>query len=160
MGENKLSDIFFFIREEQHGFLSNFERTPFIVDGIRYPTNEHYYQSQKANDPDVREWIKNAPHARIAMVFGRSLEHNKYLKDKFMVENWIDKKDDVMLKGLRHKFNNKPLAYVLLATGKKVLHENNSEDPYWGIGDGTGKSMLGKLLMQVRDEIREGIMNE
>ena len=96
-------------------------------------------------------YIRNAPNATVAMVLGRQLEHNKYLQ-KHMIEDWGSKKKEVMLKGLRHKFFG-PLAEKLLSTGNAVLHEDNPEDPYWGIGDGTGESWLGKLLMQVRDEI-------
>jgi len=70
-----------------------------------------------------------------------------------MVSDWESKKVDVMLSGLRTKFTNPKLRERLLATGDAVLHEDNPDDPYWGLGDGSGKSMLGKLLMQVREEI-------
>lgn len=148
-------EIRFFIREEPNGFLSNFERTPFYVDGKVYPTNEHYYQSQKTDDPELSRWIRYSPHARLAMVLGRQVEHNKYLKEKYMKKNWDEKKNDVMLKGLRAKFSVSFLAYQLRQTGDAVLHEDNPEDFYWAIADGTGQSMLGKLLMQVRDEISQ-----
>ena len=148
-----MSEIRFFIRENPYGGLSNFERTKFYVGGELFKTNEHYYQAQKANDQRVREYIKNAPHARIAMVLGRQLERNKYLQ-KYMVEDWDSKKLDVMLKGLRCKFRIPRLRTLLLSTGDSVLHEDNPEDFYWGIGDGTGESWLGKLLMQVRDELQ------
>jgi ribA/ribD-fused uncharacterized protein len=87
------------------------------------------------------------------MVLGRQLEHNKHLKDKYMRKDWDEKKIGVMLDGLRLKFSDPKLREQLLATGDAVLHENNPDDPYWGIGDGTGKSMLGMLLMQVRQEL-------
>ena len=144
--------ILFFIREEPYGWLSNFERTPFDVDGILYHTNEHYYQSQKANNHIMNLYIREAPNATVAMVLGRQLEHNKYLQ-KHMIEDWGSKKKDVMLKGLRSKFQNSRLRRLLLDTGDAVLHENNPEDFYWGLADGTGESWLGKLLMQVRDEL-------
>ena len=152
-----MKEIRFFIREEPYGFLSNFDRTPFVAwDSWGYylwPTNEHYYQAQKANCEDVHNWIQQAPHAVLAMVMGRELEHNKYLKDKYMKKDWDKQKLDVMFKGLRAKFNNVYLKKMLLETGDAVLHEDNPEDSFWGIGDGSGESWLGKLLMQVRDEI-------
>jgi len=154
-----MKEILFFIREEPYGFLSNFERTPITImvrwGTVTYPTNEHYYQAQKANCEEVHDWIGFAPHARLAMVMGRQIEHNKYLKDKYMVSNWKNKKVEVMLNGLRAKFKNIYLKQMLLDTDDFVLHEDNPEDFYWGIGDGTGKSMLGTLLMQVREEIRK-----
>jgi len=156
-----MSEIKFFIREEPYGFLSNYERTGFNActeyGWKDYPTNEHFYQAMKANNEEVHDWIRNAPHARLAMVLGRQLEHNKYLKDKFMKPDWELQKQKVMLQGLRRKFSKKSLAEKLLATGTAVLHEDNPDDEYWGLGKhGTGHSYLGKLLMYVRDEIRIG----
>lgn len=151
--------ISFFIREEPYGFLSNFDRTPFKVDGVEYPTNEHYYQSQKANTPEVAEYIRSAPHARIAMVLGRDIERNKYLQ-KYMVDDWDEKKIPVMLKGLRAKFSTFPLRTWLLDTEDAILFENNPEDPFWSIGpDGNGASWLGRLLMQVRTESLRSIID-
>lgn len=147
-----MNEILFFIREEPYGFLSNFERTPFKVDGKIYPTNEHYYQSQKPTDEWIQEWIRYAPNATLAMVMGRQLEHNDLLK-KYMKPDWESGKLEVMLKGLRHKFSVSFLGVQLLRTGDAVIHENNPDDPYWGLGNGTGESWLGKLLMQIRSEI-------
>jgi len=142
-----------------YGFLSNFERTPITImvrwGTVTYPTNEHYYQAQKANCEEVHDWIAFAPHARLAMVAGRQLEHNEYLKDKYMIKEWNKKKLNVMLEGLRVKFSNPNLRKKLLETGDARLYENNPKDSFWGIGDGSGQSWLGKLLMQVRNEIRE-----
>ena len=145
--------IGFFIREKPYGFLSNFDRTPFEVDGIIYATNEHYYQSEKVSDSFIGNYIALAPHARIAMVLGREFQRNKYLK-KYMKPNWDMIKQEVMMKGLRAKFSNPELREKLLATGDAILFEDNPEDPYWGIGDGTGASWLGRCLMQVRDELK------
>jgi ribA/ribD-fused uncharacterized protein len=153
--ERMTVEIGFFIREEPYGFLSNFERTPIEINGVVYPTNEHFYQSQKANCKPVHDFILSAPHARIAMVFGRELEKNKYL-ERYMKLNWGYIKLRVMLSGLRKKFENPTLKRMLLETGESILKEVNDEDPFWGIGDGKGSSWLGKLLMVVREECRRG----
>lgn len=154
-------EIRFFIHEEPYGFLSNFERTPITIDvrwgRVTYPTNEHYYQSQKANNEEIHDWIAFAPHAKLAMIMGRQLEHNKHLNEKFMVPDWDSQKVNIMLNGLRKKFEDEKLRQMLLDTGDAVLHEDNPDDFYWAIADGTGQSMLGKCLMQVRDEIRASI---
>lgn len=43
----------------------------------------------------------------------------------------------------------------LLATGTRYLEETNTwGDTYWGVCEGKGLNMLGKTLMQVRDELR------
>ena len=44
---------------------------------------------------------------------------------------------------------------LLLSTGDATLVEHTENDSYWGDGgDGSGKSMLGRVLMEVRDELR------
>lgn len=154
-----MKEIRFFIREEPYGFLSNFERTPFIGKSLwgthMYPTNEHFYQAQKANCKEMHDYILSAPYARVAMVVGRQLEHNKYLKDKYMRKEWDKLKKPTMLLGIDLKFRDPRLRKLLLDTGDAILIENNPEDPFWGIGDGSGESWLGKLEMQIREKIRQ-----
>jgi ribA/ribD-fused uncharacterized protein len=135
--------IKFYFRKKDYGWLSNFERSSQVVDGLIYTTNEHYYQAQKPKDPKVSEWIRQAPSAWLAMEAGRSL------RPKETVDNWQDIKFDVMLKGLRSKFKNERLRQLLLATGTDSIHEDSPTDMIWGI---KGKDMLGFLLMQVRNE--------
>lgn len=44
---------------------------------------------------------------------------------------------------------------LLLATGDEEIVENACGDDYWGCGaDGTGKNMLGKILMETRAILR------
>lgn len=47
------------------------------------------------------------------------------------------------------------LTRLLLATGDAKLVEHTEQDDYWGDGgDGSGKNMLGRILMEVREELR------
>ena len=57
---------------------------------------------------------------------------------------------------LKRKFaKGMPLANLLLETANDQLIEgNNWGDTEWGVCKGVGKNMLGKLLMQIRDELR------
>jgi len=139
--------IFFFYREGEYGWLSNFWRCPQVVGELLYPTNEHFYQSEKAADPQVKAWIIKAPSPYLAMKAGRSLRR------KEMVENWDEIKVSVMLRGLRAKFKDPILRQRLLGTGNALLHEESPNDLFWGV---KGQDMLGKLLVQVRSEIRAG----
>lgn len=153
-----MKEIRFFIREEQYGWLSNFERTGFEAESwdekYWYPTNEHYYQSQKANNKRDHDDIVGLSRATQAMELGRAYDHGKYLK-KYCKDNWKEEHaDKVMLKGTRLKYKDPRLRKLLLETGNAILHENNPTDFYWAIADGTGKTMLGKTIMQVREEIR------
>ena len=144
-------EINFYFRKKKYGWLSNFERCTEEVSNVWYQTNEHFYQSQKSPDYDIRRWIISAPNPYLAMCAGRSLREGKEL-----VENWESKKVDVMLKGLRAKFKDPELRKELLATGDAKIHEDSPTDMFWGK---KGKDMLGKLLMQVREEIKEEIKN-
>jgi ribA/ribD-fused uncharacterized protein len=144
--KEEIEEINFYSRKEDYGWLSNFWRCVQTVDGLDYDTNEHYYQSMKTQIPHIQAWIKNSPSPYLAMIAGRSV------KKEDMVNDWESKKVDIMKKGLKAKFKNTILRIKLLQTGNDILHEDSPTDMFWGK---KGKDMLGKLLMQVRDEIRK-----
>jgi ribA/ribD-fused uncharacterized protein len=77
-------------------------------------------------------------------------------RDRPLRADWEQVKDDVMREAVRQKFlTHADIQKVLLATGDEELVEATSNDYYWGCGtNGTGKNMLGKILMEVRREIR------
>lgn len=71
--------------------------------------------------------------------------------------DWEKVKDDYMYKCVLAKFSQHvSIRRTLLDTGDALLVEHTSADSYWGDGgDGSGKNMLGKILMRVRDNLRE-----
>ncbi len=143
-------EINFYSRKEEYGWLSNFYRSPQYVnmDSIEYPSNEHFYQSQKTKDITIKKWIASAPNPFLAMKAGRSLRVGKEL-----INNWNDIKVRIMLQGLRAKFNqSSELKQKLLNTENAILHENSPTDMFWGK---RGQDILGKLLMEVREELKK-----
>lgn len=142
------TEINFYKKNEENEWLSNFYESPQTIDGITYPTNEHYYQSQKSKDPKTREWIASSSTPREAKNRGNSCT----LRD-----DWDTYKIEVMYNGLRAKFKNPELRQKLLDTGDAILHEDSPTDMVWGK---LGKDLLGKLIMAVRDEIKIEILNE
>ncbi|HLF28334.1 MAG TPA: NADAR domain-containing protein [Anaerolineae bacterium] len=47
------------------------------------------------------------------------------------------------------------MAELLLATGDAELVEDSPAEPYWGIGpDGQGLTWAGRVLMEVREQLR------
>ena len=53
------------------------------------------------------------------------------------------------------------LALRLVETGTEELVEGNDwGDTYWGVCKGTGKNMLGKILMEVREELKKNTEKE
>lgn len=67
-----------------------------------------------------------------------------------------------MYLGVKAKFSSYPLlTNLLLNTGDATLVEHTRNDSYWGDGgDGTGMNRLGKILMQVREELRNELKQQ
>lgn len=142
-----MDEINFYSRKDEYGWLSNFHRCPMKVGNKIYPTNENFYQSEKAKDQQIKEWIAKAPSPYLAMKAGRSLRPYE------MVDEWETKKLDVMWKGLWHKFfYNDKLRQKLIDTGDALLQEDSPTDMFWGR---LGKNHLGILLMKVRQECKK-----
>ena len=133
------------ITKFQNTFLSNFAPAQIEYEGIVYPSNEHFYQAMKTTDIAKREQIAKAPNAAAAKRMGKNLRR----------PNWDLIKDKVMMFGLKQKFApGSPLAEKLIQTGNAVLIEGNTwGDTYWGMVAGQGENRLGKMLMQIRDEL-------
>lgn len=57
-----------------------------------------------------------------------------------------------MWQAVLYKFQTHPdIRDILLSTSNAEIVENSPIDFYWGCGaDGSGKNMLGKILMEVR----------
>ena len=73
--------------------------------------------------------------------------------------DWEQVKVSIMEKIVRAKFVQNPyLMKKLLDTGELLLIEGNTwKDTFWGvdINNGEGKNHLGKILMNVREELRK-----
>ena len=138
--------------EGEYAFLSNFYFSPMIIDNVVYTTNEHFFQAMKSLNPKERQAIVLASTPGKAKRLGRKVSLRK---------DWEDIKEEIMLTGLRHKFSNPELRKKLLSTGNEELIEGTTwHDNYWGICNckacgGQGKNRLGKLLMQVREELAD-----
>lgn len=144
--------IYFYSKDADYYWLSNFAPYGFELDGVHWPTVEHYFQAAKFVGDDLatyRERIRAAHSARQAKALGRS-------QAQPLRPDWEEVKEAEMLKALRAKFSNADLRGMLLETGRRPLVEASPSDRYWGAGsDGGGKNRLGALLMQVRAELRD-----
>ena len=131
----------------EYEFLSNFYPCVLTYEGRTYPTSEHAYQAAKFRDPIIVERIASAPTPGKAKTWARDLDGRR--------EDWNEVKYSLMERILRVKFSSPDLKEKLLSTGDKYLVEGNSwGDVYWGVCRGEGLNMLGKLLMQIRGELR------
>lgn len=149
---NNQETIEFYSTNGKYGCFSNFSRHPVTINGIKWQTSEHYFQSRKFLDQKNQMDVYNATSPSIAAKIGR--DRNRPLRS-----DWEKVKDDIMLEALRAKFTQNPdIGNILLQTGNSILVEDtrSSGDSYWGCGsNGNGKNMLGLLLMQLRDELRK-----
>ena len=128
-------------------FLSNFYNAPVIYEDLLYLNNESAFQSAKAKDIERRKQFCNLDPST-AKKKGRNV---------ILRHDWEKIKDQVMEDCVRDKFaRNDDLRQRLLDTGDQELVESNTwNDTYWGVCRGRGKNMLGKILMKVREELRD-----
>jgi N-glycosidase YbiA len=131
------------------GCFSNFAAYPFALEGKTWLTSEHYFQSKKFSDDAYAELIRQQPTPTLAAKLGRSRKVPLRL-------DWENTKDGIMLDGVIAKFSQNPeIADVLLGTHDAEIVEHTKNDSYWGDGgDGSGKNMLGKILMDVRERLK------
>ncbi|MEM6856150.1 MAG: NADAR family protein [Planctomycetota bacterium] len=148
--------IRFYSVSDEYGEFSNFARYPILLNKKRWPTVEHYFQAQKFDDSQSREQIRKANSPSIAARLGRD-------RKKKLRRDWESRKVKVMRDAVEAKFRqHDELGQLLVSTGEAKLVEHTENDSYWGDGgDGSGKNMLGRILMDVRqllvlDQSRKG----
>lgn len=126
---------------QEYRFLSNFFPVIIRTDNRDWPSAEHLYQAFKTDDFEEQELIRTQPTAVEAMRRGRR---------NTLQEGWGP--TAAMHLVLRLKFANPTMRRRLLDTGDAELIENNRGP--WGGKDG-GENRLGKLLMGLREDLRE-----
>lgn len=141
--------IKFYRLKEPYGCFSNFSRHPIKLEGILWPTTEHYFQAQKYVGTDRYLQIARAPTPRLAADLGRD-------RVQPLRSDWEQVKDAVMKRCVLEKVKQHPeVMNKLLETGDEEIIEDSPTDYYWGCGaNGTGKNMLGKILVDIREELK------
>lgn len=146
-----METINFYSTKADYGCFSNFSRHPVFLKGKRWETSEHYFQAQKFVGTRHEEKVRNTLNPKEAANMGRD-------RKLPLRPDWESVKDDIMREAVRAKFTqNESCRETLLSTGDATLVEHTVNDSDWGDGgDGTGKNMLGKILMEIREELRNG----
>lgn len=139
----------------EYAFLSNFSHSLIVIDKDEiWDTAEHLYQASKTLDKNERNRLYMAVTPGKAKRLGRKVT---------LRPDWEEIKYDIMLNVVRLKFTqNLKYAYLLYYTQDKKLIEGNTwHDNEWGncnclkCQDIVGKNYLGKILMQIRAELKE-----
>ena len=131
-------------------FLSNFYPTKVKYKGLVYDSAEAAFQAQKCPER-ASEFCNLAPKSAKSLGFRVELR-----------KDWDDVKIRIMFSILLCKFTQNPyLKEKLLNTGDAILIEGNTwGDTFWGACGGTGKNILGRLLMTARKAIRENAFDK
>lgn len=146
-----------------NGYLSNWYKVNFTCRYTEFTSSEQYMMWAKAvlfEDFHTAEKILHNNSPAAVKAFGREVQN-------FNQAVWDANKERIMYEGLYCKFSqNYDLATKLLATGNDLIAECSVKDRIWGIGlsmtdprrlddrQWRGEGLLGKILMQVREDLR------
>ena len=92
--------ILFYRTNEPYGEFSNFSAHPIRLNGLAWPTAEHYFQAQKFAGTPCEKEIRKAGSPMIAARLGRSRKHP-------LRSDWESVKDRIMMEALRAKFSQR-----------------------------------------------------
>jgi ribA/ribD-fused uncharacterized protein len=138
--------------------------SPFTVEGITYPTAEHWMMAKKAlifGDKENFDLILRANKPAMAKQLGRAVKN-------FDPAVWEAMAYELVVEGNLHKFSqSENLKNFLLNTGDRIIVEASPVDFIWGIGlskdhaatrnpfQWKGTNLQGFALMEVRDIIKK-----
>ena len=154
-------EVIYFFRQED--YLSQWYYSPFILNNIQFSCCEQWMMYSKAvlfGDSESARAIALECSPGKQKEIGRKV-------NGFRDQIWNENRERIVYEGNVAKFTqNDELKRKLLSTGNYLIAEANPKDPIWGIGlsesdarkrypsQWRGKNLLGKILMQIRDEIR------
>ena len=134
----------------EYSFLSNFyEGKVFTYKGLKFNNTEAPFHAEKC-------WSRAKEFEMV-----RPLQSKRLGRRVLMRKDWEQIKDRVMYDVCYAKFTQDPvLKAKLLATGNRELVEGNTHgDRCWGMtcsnGVWIGENRLGKVLMKLREDLRE-----
>jgi ribA/ribD-fused uncharacterized protein len=133
----------------KYAYLSNFWNCEVEYEGDLYPSSEHAFVAAKTTDNNIRKKIISIDTPSKVKAFGRKIK---------LREDWEDVKIEEMYIIVKNKFERNPeLLKKLIDTGGTLLVEGNTwKDTFWGqCPIGNGQNHLGKILMRVREELKE-----
>lgn len=127
-------------------FLSNFEPCKIVYKGRVFSTVEHAFQAAKCLDETEMKLFCFVDTPAEAKKWGRQVK---------LRPDWESVKLDVMYEFVKQKFSKTKFKELLLDTGDELIVEgNNHKDTFWGVYNGVGENNLGKIIMRVREEIK------
>lgn len=145
-----------------HSPFSNWYMADFKLENIRFNCVEQYMMYKKAmlfDDIETAKKILETEKPVQQKALGRQTKG-------FNIDIWLAHSYQIVYEGCKAKFAQNPkLIELLLATGTKILAEASPTDLVWGTGVAAheknarnpekwpGKNRLGRILMQIREEL-------
>lgn len=146
---------FLYAREKFGGFGNPSSGYPIIVNGTKIDSTETYYQAMRF--PHLPEFQAEI----IATGKGIPAKRKAYERINESRSDWDEVKVSIMRHALRLKLMwNRPKMLALFdASGEMPIVEHSFRDTFWGTmvddhGRLVGKNVLGRLLMELRTEVR------
>lgn len=156
--------ICFYHEYELYGCFSNWYPSEFDYAGKHYTNTEQYMMFQKVmmfGRKDLAEQIMQTTNPKEC----KDIARQKF--SEFNPITWDSTCYTVVKRGVKAKFRQNPaIRKILLSTGNALLAECSLKDKKWGIGvdisdpdrydisKWSGKNLLGRILMEVREELR------
>ena len=138
--------------KDEYRWLSNFAPACVQFEEFDYRSVEHAYVASKTLLVGIRLEVRSLETAGQAKQFGKSIP---------LRSDWEKVRLGIMLDLLRQKFNIPEYRDLLLATGTQDIIEGNVwHDNWWGscicnsCGN-KGKNNLGKLILKIREELKQ-----
>jgi ribA/ribD-fused uncharacterized protein len=144
-----------------YGWLGNMFPAPINYKDQVWRTSEALFQALRFNDQEIREVIRG----KVSPLVAKNICKRKDYLARRVVEPMSDQDAENMRLCLRLKFDQHPdLREKLLKTGDHIIFEdvsarNGARHKFWGavkINDQLdGQNILGKLLMELREELKK-----
>jgi N-glycosidase YbiA len=131
----------------EYRFLSNFWPCNFWFRGYEWASAEHAYQAMKCQDVKYQMAFL---YPRVSAADAKRMGSEAKIDDSFAAN-----KLNYMRAIVSAKFDQNPeLMTLLKSTARAELVEGNTwGDTFWGVCNGKGHNHLGKILMNIRDDI-------
>ena len=156
-GDRFENPVVFWRVGEEFGGLSNMANDyPLLIAGVSVKSTEALYQACRyPHQPDWQREILDAPHAMRAKMAAK-----KHGRREHSREDWDEVRIAIMRWCLRLKLESHfgRMFNLLRRTGDRPIVERSRRDAFWGAvadanGDLVGRNQLGRLLMELRDEV-------
>ena len=152
-----MKNVWFKKVAEEYGWMGNMAPYPIKFDGKVWRTSEALFQSMRFDDDNVKEIIRGEKSP-----MGAKMKAKKN-RDQMVVVPMSELDVENMRKCVKMKFDAHPqLKRQLMNTKDAFIYEdignrNGERHKFWGAkkwseSEGDGNNMMGKILMDLREE--------